>query len=373
MTDPTIQLDAKGEVVRMINREGDPEVIQVMEARDSKGNPEKESDPDFDYYANLTDEDLAREFEKLTPADKIRYNEWFDFHTRYQRNTGIGGTVSQIVRSISNQNKPLIPEEIPKREYEQVDFDPDQVQIEKMVDKDGREIKCVKPILIKREIEENYASQVPFELRPGEDIYLFKNEERVPLCTTPLVEYYEEATDEEDYKEDDEVISVDSDSSAAESMLDEDFETTDPLKIDQALQQISKGLCQAAEGYEALRDLLPTIPVTEVAEVVQAAPMPYLQPMSRAAIQALQTLGEEHLINQACLSEYKKGVSQAALMRKYGVGRDKLYKVIHGKGRPGGTQYQTTKKEEVKIEPGHKAITPRKKEKGKTTTTDTHL
>ena len=102
MADPTIQLDPEGEVVRMVNREGDPKVVQVMEAQDSKGNPEKESDPEFDYYANLTDEDLAREFEKLTPADKIRYNEWFDFHTKYQKNTGIGGTISQIVRGISN-------------------------------------------------------------------------------------------------------------------------------------------------------------------------------------------------------------------------------------------------------------------------------
>ena len=94
-----------------------------------------------------------------------------------------------------------------------------------------------------------------------------------------------------------------------QSMLDEDFETTDPLKIDQALQQISTGLCQAAERYETLRGLLPTIPVTEVAEIVQVVPTPYLQPMSKAAVQALQTLGEEHLINQACPSEYQKGIS----------------------------------------------------------------
>ena len=58
----------------------------------------------------------------------------------------------------------------------------------------------------------------------------------------PLVEYYEEVTDDEDYKEDDDLVSVESDSSAAESMLDKDFETTNPLKIDQALQQISTGL-----------------------------------------------------------------------------------------------------------------------------------
>ena len=106
---------------------------------------------------------------------------------------------------------------------------------------------------------------------PDEDIFIFNDKDRVPLWTTPLVEYYEEVTDDEDYKEDDKIISIESDSSAAESMLDEDFETTDPLKIDQAPQQISTGLRQAAEGYETLRGLLPTIPVTEVAEIVESS------------------------------------------------------------------------------------------------------
>ena len=54
---------------------------------------------------------------------------------------GIGGTISQIIRNISNQNKPFIPDEIPKKEFEEVDVDPDQVQIECMVDKDGKEVK----------------------------------------------------------------------------------------------------------------------------------------------------------------------------------------------------------------------------------------
>ena len=136
MADSTIILDDEGEVVRMTNEEGDPKISQVMEARDSKGNSEEDSSSDFEYCADLSDEDLALEFKKLSAADKIHYNEWFDFHSKYQRSTGIGGSISQIIRNISNQNKPLIPEEIPKREFEEVDMDPDQVQIECMVDRD---------------------------------------------------------------------------------------------------------------------------------------------------------------------------------------------------------------------------------------------
>ena len=127
---------------------------------------------------------------------------------------------------------------------------------------------------------------------------------------------------------------------------------------------------QAADGYETLRGILPTVLVTDVAGIVQIAPTPYLQPMSKAVIQALQTLGEENLINQACLVEFEKGISQAALMRKYGIGQDRLYKAIHGKIHPGGTQYQTHKKEdstkaEVKLEPSLDVLTPRPKGKGR--------
>ena len=349
MADPTIILDDEGEVVRIVNDEGDPKISKIMEARDLKGNPEEDSDSDYDYCVDLSDEDLALEFKKLSAADKIRCNEWFDFHSKYQRNMGIGGSISQIIQNISNQNKPLIPNEIPKKEFEDIDVDPDQVQIECMIDKDGKEVKKVKPILIKKEITTNYATQVPFELGPDEDFFFFTDEEHVPYADCPYEPKIEEETDDDDYVDDDVLIEVNSDSSDALSMLDENFEDTDPLKIDDALQQIIKGLRQAADGFEALKDLLPTVPVTDVAKIVQVAPTPYLQPMSKAAIQALQTLGEEDLINHACLTEFQKGVSQAALMRRYDIGRDCLYKALHGRTRPGGTQYQTLKKEDIKV------------------------
>ena len=190
----------------------------------------------------------------------------------------------------------------------------------------------------------------------------------MPYADQPYESKSEEEMDNDSYLEDDIPIEVDSDSSAALSITDEDFETTDPVKIDQALQLIVQGLCQAADGYETLRNILPTVLVTDVAGIVQIAPTPYLQPMSNATIQALQTLDEENLINQACLAEFEKEISQAALMRKYGIGQDRLYKVIHGKIHLGGTQYQTLKKEdstksEVKSEPSLDVPTPRPKGK----------
>ena len=60
----------------------------------------------------------------------------------------------------------------------------------------------------------------------------------------------EEVIDDEDYKDDDEVISIKSDSSTVESMLDDDFETVNPLMFDASLVKITTGLKQAAEGFE---------------------------------------------------------------------------------------------------------------------------
>ena len=53
MVDPTLQLNQKGEVVRMVSEGEIPKMEQIMKVRDSKGNPVKESDPNFDYYANI--------------------------------------------------------------------------------------------------------------------------------------------------------------------------------------------------------------------------------------------------------------------------------------------------------------------------------
>ena len=112
-----------------------------------------------------------------------------------------------------------------------------------MVDKDGKEVKRVEPIFIKKEITTDYATQVPFELGPDEDVFFFTDKERVPYADHPYEPKIEEETDDDDYVDDDISIEVDSNSSAALSMLDENFENTDPLKIDEALQQIIKGLC----------------------------------------------------------------------------------------------------------------------------------
>ena len=70
-------------------------------------------------------------------------------------------------------------------------------------------------------------------------------------------------------------------------------------------------------------------------------------------------LGEDQLINQACVLEHQASASQTSLMHKYGIGRNRLYKALHGgKICPGGTQYVGMKKEDTKEEPAEASVQP---------------
>ena len=246
MTDPIIELAEDGSVKML--RVADPEIKEVLVPIQEDDTLEEPTT--LDVVAELTEEELEEEFNKLSASDKIRYNQWVKFHEHYQKTHGIAGTSSQIIHYISDMNKPAIPADIAKEELANVDVDDDQVQIIKMVDKDGKLVKKVKPILIKKELDREHATIIPFEKHPGE--VSFTDAERVPFRTISPVEYVEEVMDDEDYKDNDEVISIKSDSSTAESMLDDDFETTNPLMYDTSLVKITTGLKQAAEGFEEL-------------------------------------------------------------------------------------------------------------------------
>ena len=88
----------------------------------------------------------------------------------------------------------------------------------------------------------NYATQVPFEIDSDEEFFFFTDEERIPYADHPYKPKIEEETDDEDYIDNDVSLEVDSGSSDALSMLDENFKDTDPVKLDDALQQIVTGL-----------------------------------------------------------------------------------------------------------------------------------
>ena len=87
-------------------------------------------------------------------------------------------------------------------------------------------------------------------------------------------------------------------------------------------------------------------------KIIEETPLPYLTPLSKAMVQELQSIGEERLIDIALYEEFQKGASQVSLMAKYGITRNRLYKVITGTSRPGGSQYQQGLKRETKDKKG---------------------
>ena len=113
--------------------------------------------------------------------------------------------------------------------------------------------------------------------------------------------------------------------------------------------------------------MLPSVPVTDILKLIEETPLPYLTPLSKAMVQALQSVGEERLVDLALCEEHGKGASQVSLMFKYGVTRNRLHKIITETSRPGGSQYQQTVKKEMKDRPA----TPGKKEVQVKTTTST--
>ena len=106
---------------------------------------------------------MEEEFRKLSASDKIKFNQWMEFHDTYQRTHGIAGTSLQIIRYISNLNKSAIPTEVAKEELTNIDINEEQVQIIRMIDKDGRMVKKVKPILIKKNSTGNMHPKFPLK------------------------------------------------------------------------------------------------------------------------------------------------------------------------------------------------------------------
>ena len=90
-------------------------------------------------------------------------------------------------------------------------------------------------------------------------------------------------------------------------MLDEDFETTDAIMFDALLVKITTGLKQAAEGFEELRNMIPTVPVTDIPKLTEQTPLPYLTPLSKEMVRALQSVGEDKLVDMALYEEFHKG------------------------------------------------------------------
>ena len=200
-----------------------------------------------------------------------------------------------------------------------------------MENQDGNVVKRVKLILIKKKYHRSMHLYFHLTMMM---LLISLTQKECHFVKLP------EVTDEEHHVSDDHPIEIDSDSSAALSMTYDEFEATNPHKIDDALQDIVEGLKKAANGFEELRSLVPSISVTEIPKLLKTVPLPCIQPLTKPMVQAIKSLGEAKMIELAVQEEHKKGTTQVSIMSNYGLTCNQVYKAITGVPRPGGSQYE---------------------------------
>ena len=51
--------------------------------------------------------------------------------------------------------------------------------------------------------------------------------------------------------------------------------------------------------------MIPTIPVTDLPKLIEQTPLPYLTPLSKEMVRALQSVGEDKLVDMALYEEFQ--------------------------------------------------------------------
>ena len=229
---------------------------------------------------------------------------------------------------------------------ESTHLDTNEVIIEYITDAHGNKIKRLKPLLIKSELDREYAQHVP-----SDDNLPAVPEENFTQKREVTMDSYSESISSNDESSDDRTVTTDSDSSATL-----DFEETpceweaDSKGIEATLHQIAAGLQSAAEGYLALASHISKVAPYELPQVIAQIPPPPMD-VPMPIRKALLIDAENKAVNYLICGEYELNkTSWSKLQKKYNISRNKFMLPLTGKGRPGGSQYRQKKKQMVKLE-----------------------
>ena len=241
---------------------------------------------------------------------------------------------------------PPIPKSVCEEEMQSVHLDTNEVIIEYITDAHGNRVKKLKPLLIKSEMDREYAQHIP-----SDDNLPAVPEENFTQKREVTMDSYSESISCNDESSDDRTITTDSNSSAAS-----DFEET-PCKweanskgIEATLHQIALGLQSAAEGYLTLSSHISKVAPFELPQVVAQIPPPPLD-IPMPIRKALLIDGESKAVNYLICGEYELNkTSWSKLQKKYNLSRNKIYAALKGKGRPGGSKYRQKRKQMIKPE-----------------------
>ena len=212
-----------------------------------------------------------------------------EFHEEYQRVFGDLALLHTIIRKRIAHMNPPIPSSVCEEEMQDANK---EVIIEYITDAHGNKVKKLKPLFIKSEPNRTYVQHIPSD----EELPVVP-EDRFTQKRGITIDSYSEIISSDDEASDDRTITVDSDSSAAQSFEDTPCnQETDATKIEATLHQIASGLQSAAKGYLALAFHLPKLMPYELPQVIaQVPPPPINVPMPIR--KALSTEGENKTVH----------------------------------------------------------------------------
>ena len=215
-----------------------------------------------------------------------------------------------------------------------------------MTDGHGNKIKRLKPLLIKYELDREYAQHIP-----SDDNLPAVPEENFIQKREVTMDSYSESISSNDKSSDDRTVTMDSNSSATSSFEETPCEWEANSKgIEATLHQIATGLQSAAEGYLALTSHISKVALYKLPQVIAQIPPPPMD-VPMPIRKALLVDGENKAVNYLLCREYELNkTSWSKLQKKYNVSRNKVYAALKGKGRPRGSQCRQKRKQMVKPE-----------------------
>ena len=150
-------------------------MTHVLVGEASDGSTPSESDSKI---SDMSDETLEWEFQKLSAADKLKYNQFYMFHYQSQWADKTCGLIHQKLRhQVRSEMMAKMLEVIAIEEMKEVEVERNVVQVEIVVDELGNEVRQILPIFIKEQPDCQHTTWAPAtktlgmpELPPGADV-----------------------------------------------------------------------------------------------------------------------------------------------------------------------------------------------------------
>ena len=312
-----------------------PITSQITTSKDNR------TDSETDLSIVNTEDEMHTDLSTWTPAERKKLQHMPEFHEEYQCVFGEKASIHTIMKCRISHMNPPIPKSVCEEEMQNANLDTNEVIIDYMTDAQGNKIKKVKPLLIKSELDREYAQHIP-----SDDNLPAVPEENFIQKREVTVDSYSESISSNAESSDDRTVTADSNSSAASSFEETPCKwETDSKGIEATLHQIAMGLQSAGEGYLTLASHISKVAPYALPQVIaQIPPPPMIVPMPIR--KALLVDRKSKAVNYLIHSKYELNkTSWSKLQKKYNISRNKVYAAFKGKGRHGGSQYWQMRKQ----------------------------